>query len=123
MLERLQQGFSPVHIGEHSWDVWRSGADLSHETIYTALYATPRGKLRANVLDLLRRHHKARKVEAKNRRSRSIPDMSLILMTGCLEVSERWVPVIGKGKKDPSLARETYLKWAPWWNEPLCSLL
>ena len=38
---------------------------ISHETIYAALYAMPRGQLRANVLDLLRRHHKARKVEAK----------------------------------------------------------
>ena len=68
---------------------------ISHETIYTALYAMPRGQLRANVLDLLRRHHKARKVEAKNRRSRSIPDMTLI-DDRPLEVSERLVPVIGR---------------------------
>ena len=72
MLEQLQQGFSPMAIAGILARMPKP-VRISHETIYTALYAMPRGQLRANVLDLLRRHHKARKVEAKNRRSRSIP--------------------------------------------------
>ena len=102
MLERLQQGFSPVQIASILGRM-ANPVQISHETIYTALYAMPRGQLRANVLDLLRRHHKARKVEAKNRRSRSIPDMTPI-DDRPLEVSERLVPghwegdlIIGKG--------------------------
>src|ERR1700753_2100717 len=52
---------------------------LSHETIYTALYAMPRGHLRAELLDLLRRQHKARRTSrASTKKSKSIPDMTLI---------------------------------------------
>jgi IS30 family transposase len=90
MLEQFRQGFSPVQIAS----ILARMADpvrISHETIYTALYAMPRGQLRANVLDLLRRHHKARGVKAKNRRSQSIPDMTLI-DDRPLEVSQRLVP-------------------------------
>jgi IS30 family transposase len=90
MLEQFQQGFSPVQIAGILARM-ANPVQISHETIYTALYAMPRGQLRANVLDLLRRHHKARKVEAKNRRSRSIPDMTLI-DDRPVEVSERLVP-------------------------------
>jgi IS30 family transposase len=102
MLEQLQQGFSPVQIASILARM-ANPVQISHETIYTALYAMPRGQLRANMLDLLRRHHKARRVEAKNRRSRSIPDMTLIEHRP-IEVSERLVPghwegdlIIGKG--------------------------
>jgi IS30 family transposase len=77
---------------------------LSHEAIYTALYAMPRGQLRASLLDLLRRRHKARRpARNKNSRSRSIPDMTLIDLRPP-EVAERLIPghwegdlIIGKG--------------------------
>jgi transposase, IS30 family len=102
MLEQLQHGFSPVQIAS-ILERMADPVQISHETIYTALYAMPRGQLRAHVLDLLRRHHKARRVEVKNRRSRSIPDMTLIDHRP-MEVSERLVPghwegdlIIGKG--------------------------
>ena len=77
---------------------------LSHEAIYTALYAMPRGQLRASLLDLLRRRHKARRpARGKNSRSRSIPDMTLIDQRPA-EVADRLIPghwegdlIIGKG--------------------------
>jgi IS30 family transposase len=104
MEEQLQQGFSPMAIAGILARMPKP-VRISHETIYTALYAMPRGQLRANVLDLLRRHHKARKVEAKNRRSRSIPDMTLIDDRPA-EVNQRLVPghwegdlIIGKGNR------------------------
>jgi hypothetical protein len=54
VVERLRSGLSPEQIAF----TLRSMPDpvrLSHETIYTALYAMPRGQLRARVLTLLRR--------------------------------------------------------------------
>ena len=64
----------------------------------------PRGQLRASLLDLLRRRHKARRpARAKNRRGHSIPDMTLIDQRP-VEVAMRLVPghwegdlIIGKG--------------------------
>lgn len=80
---------------------------LSHETIYAALYAMPRGELRTRVLDLLRRRHKARRTRAgaKTGRSKSIPDMTLIDHRPD-EVNQRLIPghwegdlIIGKGNR------------------------
>ena len=78
MLEHLYRGLSPVQIAS-TLARMRDPVCLSHEAIYTALYAMPRGQLRASLLDLLRRRHKARRpARGKNSRSRSIPDMTLI---------------------------------------------
>jgi IS30 family transposase len=74
------------------------------EAIYTALYAMPRGHLRASLLDLLRRRHKARRpARSKNKRRHPIPDMTLIDQRP-VEVEMRLVPghwegdlIIGKG--------------------------
>jgi IS30 family transposase len=65
---------------------------LSHETIYTALYAMPRGQLRARILTLLRRAHQhRRKRSAGKDRGKSIPNMTLI-DDRPIEVEERLVP-------------------------------
>jgi transposase, IS30 family len=49
---------------------------VSHETIYTALYALPRGELRRQLISCLRQHHSKRlpRTRGKDRRSQ-IPDM------------------------------------------------
>jgi hypothetical protein len=44
----LRRGLSPEQIA-----FTLGSMDLSHETIYTALYAMPRGQLRARILTLL----------------------------------------------------------------------
>src|SRR6202161_4053923 len=103
MLERLYQGLSPVQIAS-TLARMADPVRLSHEAIYTALYAMPRGQLRASLLDLLRRRHKARRpARGKNGRSHSIPDMALIDRRP-IEVNERLIPghwegdlIIGKG--------------------------
>jgi transposase, IS30 family len=104
VLEHLSRGLSPGQIAStlaHMADP----VCFSCETIYTALYAMPRGQLRANLLDLLRRSHKARRAGRANRRSRSIPDMTLIDQRP-IEVATRLVPghwegdlIIGKGNR------------------------
>jgi len=103
MLRHLRRGLSPVQIAS-TLARMADPVRLSHEAIYTALYAMPRGQLRASLLDLLRRRHKARRpARGKNGRSHSIPDMTLIDRRPA-EVAERLVPghwegdlIIGKG--------------------------
>jgi IS30 family transposase len=103
MLEHLYRGLSPVQIAS-TLARMDDPVRLSHEAIYTALYAMPRGQLRASLLELLRRRHKARRpARGKNGRSRSIPDMTLIDQRPA-EVADRLIPghwegdlIIGKG--------------------------
>jgi transposase, IS30 family len=103
MLEHLYRGLSPVQIAS-TLARMTDPVRLSHEAIYTALYAMPRGQLRASLLDLLRRRHKARRpARGKNSRSRSIADMTLIDQRPA-EVAKRLVPghwegdlIVGKG--------------------------
>ena len=106
VLDPLRQGLSP-------WQITRTLAlmpdpvRLSHETIYTSLYAMPRGELRSSVLDLLRHGHKARRSRAmkKDRRNQAIPNMALIDQRP-VEVAMRLIPghwegdmVVGKGNR------------------------
>jgi IS30 family transposase len=103
MLKHLRQGLSPKQIAR-TLARMADPVRLSHEAIYTALYAMPRGQLRASLLDLLRRRHKARRpARGKSSRSRSIADMTLIDQRP-VEVEMRLVPghwegdlIIGKG--------------------------
>src|ERR1700723_4750988 len=103
MLKHLRRGLGPVQIAS-TLARMADPVRLSHEAIYTALYAMPRGQLRASLLDLLRRRHKARRpARSKNGRSRSIPDMTLVDRRP-IEVNERLIPghwegdlIIGKG--------------------------
>ena len=65
---------------------------ISHETIYSAIYAMPRGELRTEVIALLRKSHKTRRPRAcgKDRRG-LIPNMTSIDERP-VQVSERLVP-------------------------------
>ena len=52
---------------------------ISHETIYTAIYAMPKGQLRQEVIGLLRKHHKGRRPRTTGKDRRAlIPGMSSI---------------------------------------------
>ena len=65
---------------------------VSHETIYCALYAMPRGTLRTELLDLLRKGHKTRLPRARGTaRKGGIPNMTPISMRPP-EVAARIVP-------------------------------
>ena len=52
---------------------------ISHETIYTAIYAMPRGELRTEVIGLLSKSHKTRRPRARGEDRRGlIPNMTSI---------------------------------------------
>ena len=64
VVAELSRGLSPEQVAL----TLRRMADpvrLSHETIYTALYAMPRGELRARVMTLLRRRRMSRRSRSK----------------------------------------------------------
>jgi len=87
----LRQGLSPEQIAS-TLRAMLEPVRLSHETIYTALYAMPRGQLRARVLTLLRRAHmQRRKRSAGQDRRGKIPNMVRIGERPS-EVEERLVP-------------------------------
>ena len=65
---------------------------ISHESIYTALYAMPKGELRAQVIALLRKRHKGRRPRTAGQDRRGL----IIGMTSIeqrpLDVQDRLVP-------------------------------
>jgi IS30 family transposase len=106
VVGHLRRGLSPEQIAFtlRSMD---TPVRLSHETIYTALYAMPRGQLRARILTLLRRAHQHRRLRSAGKdRGKSIPNMTLI-DDRPIEVEERLVPGhwegdLIKGKRNQS---------------------
>jgi IS30 family transposase len=65
---------------------------VSHETIYCAIYAMPRGTLRAELIDLLRQSHKTRLPRARGSvRKARLPNMTSIDLRPP-EVAARIVP-------------------------------
>jgi IS30 family transposase len=91
VVQHLRQGLSPEQIA-FTLSRMDEPVRLSHETIYTALYAMPRGQLRARILTLLRRAHQHRKKRSAGAdRRKSIPNMTLI-EDRPIEVLERLVP-------------------------------
>ena len=67
---------------------------ISHETIYTTLYALPRGELRAQMLTLMRKSHKNRRSragKAASGRGSLMPEMRSI-DTRPPEIEQRLVP-------------------------------
>jgi IS30 family transposase len=104
MVNHLRRGLSPAQI-ESTLSRMPEPVQLSRETIYTSLYAMPRGQLRASLLALMRRRHKTRKTQLRKSKSNNgaIPDMTLIDLRP-LEIQMRLVPghwegdlIIGKG--------------------------
>jgi IS30 family transposase len=66
--------------------------NISHETIYTAIYAMPRGDLRTEVIGLLRQSRRVRRPRSRGEDRRGqIPDMVSIHLRPP-EVDERVVP-------------------------------
>ena len=65
---------------------------ISHESIYTALYAMPRGELRAQLLSLLPRGHKTRRRRSAGSDRRGFIPGATSIDERPIEVSERLLP-------------------------------
>ena len=90
LIHHLRQGLSPAQIAS-TLSPMPEPVRISHETIYTALYAMPRGQLRARVLTLLRRAHKKRRARADRPTRCLIGNITLIDQRPA-EVDQRLIP-------------------------------
>jgi IS30 family transposase len=91
---RLRQHWSPQQIARHLKRKYPNRPDLrvSHETIYTALYAMTRGQLKKDLLACLRHGHTRRLPRSRGTDRRGkIPDMVSIHLRPP-EVEDRLVP-------------------------------
>jgi IS30 family transposase len=91
VLASLRKGLSP----EQASGILQRMPDpvrISHETIYTALYAMPRGELRAQVLALLPRGHKTRRPRSAGTDRRGLIPGAVSIDERPIEVDERLVP-------------------------------
>lgn len=87
----LLKGLSPEQIAG-TMKRMRDPVRLSHETIYQAIYAMPRGYLRSEMIDLLRFGHKKRRPRTRGEDRRGkIPNMTSIEVRP-EEITERLVP-------------------------------
>jgi IS30 family transposase len=94
VVNLLHSGHSPEQVSAllarmHPDD---GHARISHETIYTALYALPRGALRRELIGYLRQHRKRRRPRSRGTDRRgAIPNMTSIHVRPP-EVDERVIP-------------------------------
>ncbi len=87
----LRTGLSP----EQASGILRTMNDpirISHEAIYTALYAMPRGELRAAILALLPRGHKTRRPRSSGTDRRDLIPGAISIDERPIEVDELMVP-------------------------------
>ena len=87
----LRQGLSPQQVSG-TLARMEPPQRISHEAIYSALYAMPKGELRAEILALLRKRHKGRRPRTSGQDRRGL----IIGMTSIeqrpLDVQDRLVP-------------------------------
>jgi transposase, IS30 family len=89
VVHYLGRGLSPAQIAR-TLACMPEPVRLSHETIYTALYAMPKGQLRSRILSLMRRRHKQRR--AQGRTQRPFVDPITLIDERPSEVDERIIP-------------------------------
>ena len=87
----LRQGLSPQQVSG-TLTRMEPPQRISHEAIYTAIYAMPKGELRAELIALLRKQHKGRRLRTAGKDRRKL----IIGMTSIeerpLDVQDRLVP-------------------------------
>lgn len=94
IARRLRRRHSPEQIAGilHRMHPDEPTLQVSHETIYTAIYAMPRGALRSELIACLRQSRKSRRPRARGEDRRgTIPDMTSIHDRPA-EIDERLIP-------------------------------
>ena len=91
VLPYLDMGWSPEQIAGRL-KTMSASPQISHETIYAAIYATPRGQLRTELVKMLRKSHAGRLPRARGqRRFTGIANMTPIALRPP-EVAARTTP-------------------------------
>jgi IS30 family transposase len=103
VIETLRTGLSPEQA---SGILQRmpEPAHISHESIYTALYAMPMGELRSQILELLARGHKTRRPRSAGTDRRGLIPGATSIDERPTDINERLVP--GHWEGDPTQGGE-----------------
>lgn len=112
----LQWRWSPQQIAATLKRVFPQQPErhVSHETIYTTIYAHPKGELRRELIALLRRRHSKRMPRSRGEDRRGqIPDMVSIHVRPP-ESEDR--AMRGHWEGDLTKARSAGLLWVCWWS-------
>lgn len=90
---KLDKRWSPEQIAQHLRQAHPTEPNLqaSHETIYTAIYAMPKGEFKKEVISLLRQRRKNREAHGRSERRGDYQDVLSIHMRPP-EVEDRLVP-------------------------------
>jgi IS30 family transposase len=91
VIETLRTGLSP----EQASGILQRMPEpvrISHESIYTALYAMPRGELRSQILELLARGHKTRRPRSAGTDRRGLIPGATSIDERPTDINERLVP-------------------------------
>lgn len=95
VLEKLRKKWSPDQIAVHLKETYPDDVTMhvSHEAIYQAIYVLPRGTLRKELTDCLRRSHRHRRKRRylRNDRRGPIPDL-VSIHDRPEEVEDRKIP-------------------------------
>jgi transposase, IS30 family len=92
VMQGLCEGLSPEQVSGVLSQRMDSPIRISHESIYSAIYAMPRGELRSEVIALLRKSHKTRKPRARGQDRRGLIANMTSIDERPVEVSQRLVP-------------------------------
>jgi IS30 family transposase len=93
LLSGLSQGLTPEQVSGFLYQCMDKSVPISHESIYSAIYAMPREGLRIEVIGLLRKSHKTCRPHARSGDRRGLIPHNITNIGECpLEVDERLVP-------------------------------
>ena len=118
VIETMRGGLSP----EQASGILQRMPDavhISHETIYTALYAMPRGELRRQILELLPRGHKSRRPRSAGTDRRGLMPGATSIDERPTDINERLVP--GHWEGDLIKGARNQSRSGPWWSARPCS--
>jgi len=103
VIETLRTGLSP----EQASGILQRMPEpvrIGHESVYTALYAMPRGELRSQILELLARGHKTRRPRSAGTDRRGLIPGATSIDERPTDINERLVP--GHWEGDPTQGGE-----------------
>lgn len=94
VASQLRQGWSPLQIAGRlrRMDAATSPGTVSHETIYTALYALPRGELRRDLLSALRQGRQNRRPRSRGTDRRGFVSDEVRIAQRPEDVAGRLIP-------------------------------
>ena len=108
---RLRRFHSPEQIANDLKTTYPSEMQISKESIYTYVYVLPRGRLKKELIEGLRRQHKKRRIRGQSQKGQSahLEDM-LSIEERPKEVAHRCIPghwegdiIIGDGRRQTAL--------------------